>query len=97
MLGYDLGFAIRGGKRDINLSVERYEHIDLPITLGEQRDVCRKGLLTTVETQALDHLVRQFGECEVRTKVRSVPCIGLALSVAGHGRLDLLAECVILF
>ena len=91
-MGYDLGLTIHSGKRDIDLPVEHYVHIDLPLTVGEQRDACRKGLLSTLGTQALYHLLREFGECEVRTKLWNVPCIGFALSVVGHGRLDLLAE-----
>src|ERR1700738_4508213 len=94
MMGYDFGLAICSGQRDIDLPVKHHEHIALPRPVSEQRDVCRKGLFSTVETQALDHLLREFGECEVRTKLWNVPCTGLALSVVGHGRWDLLAECV---
>src|ERR1700692_123736 len=97
MMGYDFGLAIRSGQRDIDFPVEHHEHIDLPLTVSEQRDVCREGLLSTVRTQALDHLLRELGGGEGRTKLLSVPCTGLALSVVGHGRWDLLAECVTLF
>ena len=41
MMGYDFGLAIRSGQRDIDLPIEHYEHIDLALTLSEQRDVCR--------------------------------------------------------
>src|ERR1700686_2721360 len=92
MMGDDLGLAIRSGQRDVDLPVEQYEHIDLTLTASEERDVCRKGLLSSVGTHALDHLLREFGECEVRTKVWSVPCTGLAVSVIGHSRRDLLSE-----
>src|ERR1035438_7746257 len=84
MMGYDLEFAIRSEQRDIDFPIEHHKHIDLPLTASEQWDVRRKGLLSTVGTQALDHLLREFGEREVRTKVRSVPSTGLGLSDVGH-------------
>ena len=41
MMGYYFGLAIRSGQRDIDLPIEHYEHIDLALTLSEQRNVCR--------------------------------------------------------
>src|SRR5580658_1683472 len=85
MMGDDLRFAVCEGQRDVNLPLEHHEHIDLPFAAGEQRDFCRKGLLLTKRAQALDHVIRELGECKVRTIFRIVPYGGFALFVINHG------------
>jgi hypothetical protein len=76
-----LNSPFAAGKETSTCPIEHYKHIDLPRTASEQWDVRRKGLLSTVGTHALDHLLREFGVREVRTKVRSVPSTGLAVSL----------------
>jgi hypothetical protein len=48
MVGDNLGPAIRGRERDLDLSIEHDEDIHLPLSKHEQRDVRREGLLLAV-------------------------------------------------
>ncbi len=95
MMSDDLRFAIRSGQRDRDLALEHDEHIDLPLTRSKERVICREGLLPTVRTKTIDHLLGELGKGEFRPKVRNVRCTGGAASLFGHGRWNSLLNSII--
>jgi hypothetical protein len=94
MTSDDLPFAIRSAQRNTDLSVEHDEHIDLPLAMSKQRLVRREDLLSTVRTEAFDHLLGKERKGEFRPKVRNVPCTVVAVSFFRHERLPLLSAIV---
>src|ERR1700742_1515980 len=77
----DLHFATRNRQRDSDLAVKHDKHIDLPLARNKELKVLRQGLLSTVRTKTLDHLLCELGKGEFGPKVRNVRRKGIAVSI----------------
>ena len=85
VVGDDFGLPHLQQEEKIDLPVKHDKQIDSLLTMNEQWDVFREGLLLTVRPQALDHILCEFWKREIGTGIRDVPRTGFTFSFIGHG------------